>query len=104
MPSLSPFLFPFQQSPFLFLFQHTYSNESNSLTIFFVKQHLQLQLVLVLEGLLDLHEVLVAGLQSVQKFTCATFLHDLRSGITGQLAETVRTIHDRIQRGHLSVA
>lgn len=73
------------------------------LTIFLIEYKLQLELVLGVEGDVDLAAVVVARVGPVQELARAPLLHDVRARPARQLAEPVRAVHDGVRR-HLSVA
>jgi hypothetical protein len=48
--------------------------------------------------------VLVRRLLAEQERASTSFLHDLSPSMSGELAEAIAAVHDRVERGHLSVA
>lgn len=64
------------------------------LTVFLVQQQLCFVFPLTFQRLVDGLGLCLRGLLPVQELARASFGHDLRSAISGQLAEAVRAVND----------
>lgn len=74
------------------------------LTVLLVKHDVGLQLRLALEALLDHRPFLFLRFRAIKKFASATFLHDLRSRESCQLAESVGAINDRVESRNMRIS
>jgi len=77
----------------------------NILTIFLVEDDLDLELLLVGEGVFNGLTMLLVCVRAPQEFARAALLHDLRARPARQFEETVRAVDDRVRVGwHLRVS
>lgn len=89
----------------MFQFYICFMRNKLMLTIFLVEDDLDLELLLVGEGVLDGLTVLLISVRAPQEFARAALLHDLRARPARQFEKTVRAVDDRVRLGwHLRVS
>lgn len=84
--------------------RHRVSHSGRLLTVLFVQDNLHLQFGLALQALVDHGLILLLRFRPVEELAGATLLHDLRPRKTGQLAEAIGAVDDRIDRRHLRIS
>lgn len=74
-----------------------------TLTSFFVEDQFCLEFPPLVQSTLDLCHQPVTGLWPIEEMTRAALLHQLCAGITSELTEAIRTVHDGVERLNLCV-
>ena len=78
-------------------------DDETRVSCFPVEFELGLELLLGVEGVLDLRPGVGVGLLAEEELAGAALLHDLGAREAGELAEAVAAVHDRVRRRNLRV-
>ena len=73
-------------------------------TIFSVKLYFNFKFLFELQGGVHFHLFLLVRPGPVEKFACATFLHDVGPGEAGQVREPIGTVNDGETADDLGIA